>query len=98
MIVSTSESVDRLDPTQVAMAALCEAGRPDLAARVTTNRAGWPSMRHADADRDVIARAFHLAHLSAGHDCRLERVTQLDGSRPLGITCAECAVSYVRPR
>ena len=55
------------DPVEVARAALCEAGREDLAAGVEANKAGWPSVVHTSVDRDVIAKAFWLAHIATCH-------------------------------
>lgn len=75
----------------VAIAALVEAGRPDLASRVNPNRAGWPSMRHCDADHDVVVRAFWLGHLSSGHKCRID--TDEETGLPC-IDCDDCLESY----
>lgn len=72
------------------MAALCEAGRPDLAERVHPNRAGWPSVRHADEDHDVVVRAFWLAHRSTGHQCRVGPCVTYDGEDTSGIICDDC--------
>lgn len=53
-----------MTPTEIAKAALCEAGRPDLADAVYENRAGWPASPDAvrSPDREVLLRAFYLAH------------------------------------
>lgn len=52
----------------VAKAALSEAGRPDLAAEVSTDGNGNPAILHGwfVPNRDVILRAFTLAHESVG--------------------------------
>lgn len=71
---------------KVAIGALCEVGRPDLAMRVNQNRGGWPSMAHADADADVVVvKAFWMGHVAAGHRAQIE-----DG----GIHCEDCWESY----
>ena len=60
----------------VAKAALCEAGHPDLAALVRTNRIGAPTIANDEAHRchrPVIARAFVLGHQAAGHPAHLGR-------------------------
>lgn len=92
MIQNSTEWVDKLDPVEVAMAALCEAGRPDLANRVYANRAGWPSMAHADNDTDVVVRAFWLAHKSTGHRCDIAPCITVDGREEPGIVCIDCEV------
>ena len=74
------------DAVDVARAALCEVGRPDIAERVRANRSGWPSVKHGDDDHDVIVRAFLLAHLSAGHHAR----ASIDMWGDKGIYCVEC--------
>ena len=52
-------------PAEICRAALAEAGRPDLAAQIGTNRAGHP-MRCLDAHDEtsarLVAKAFALAH------------------------------------
>jgi hypothetical protein len=67
----------------VARAALCEAGRPDLARGVRANKIGVPSLRHQDQDHQVVVKAFLLGHLAAGHQARIIN----DGG---GIGCDEC--------
>ena len=50
---------------EICRAALCEAGRPDLARNIGTNRAGHPTRAwtaYYDSDADLVARAFTLAH------------------------------------
>lgn len=86
MAIQRGERVEKLDPVQVAKAALCEAGRVDLAERVHANRAGWPSIIDtADSDRRVVVRAFWLAHRSTGH-----RRCFLDPRPAGGIVCHDC--------
>ena len=50
---------------EICRAALCEAGRPDLARNIGTNRTGDP-MRvwtaYYGTDAELVARAFALAH------------------------------------
>ena len=54
----------------IAQAALCEAGRPDLAIGVHPNKIGAPSRKGTPlADFPIVARAFYLAHRGAGHQC-----------------------------
>ena len=67
--------VPPLIPAEICRAALCEAGRPDLARNIGTNRAGdpmraWPAYYGSDAD--VVARAFVIAYG--------ERLTELESS------------------
>lgn len=64
-----------LTPTNVARAALCEVGRPDLAGTVY-ERYGWPHSSvlagdrpRAHPDSQLVLRAFRLAHESACHPC-----------------------------
>lgn len=56
-------------PAEICRAALCEAGRPDLARNIGTNRAGHP-MRAWTAyygpDAELVARAFVLAYNNEG--------------------------------
>jgi hypothetical protein len=78
------------DPVMYARMALCEVGRPDLAERVRTNRAGWPSIVHGEEDHEVIARAFCLAHIASGH-LQAKLVRDLFGVR--GINCPDCDVA-----
>ena len=75
----------------IAKAALIEAGRPDLAARVEINRAGWPMMAHTDSEHDVIVRAFWLGHVSSGHRAH---IGVDDESGLLCIDCVDCWESY----
>jgi hypothetical protein len=76
----------------VARAALIEAGRPDLAARVNENKAGWPTMAHTDGEHEIVVRAFWLGHISTGHRAAIER-DPLDDDMP-GIFCDDCWESY----
>lgn len=80
----------------VAVNALLEVGRPDLAAGVYENRANHPSHKPgmnsmSVRDANVVARAFHLAHLTFHPSAVLEEDPEACG-RPgqLGITCWEC--------
>lgn len=64
------------DPIEVAKAALCEAGHPELAELVRANKIGVPTIENDqvhETHRSVITRAFLLGHLAAGHDDRLTR-------------------------
>jgi hypothetical protein len=52
-------------PAEICRAALCEAGRPDLARHIGTNRAGHPTRfwaRYSAPDAALVARAFALAY------------------------------------
>lgn len=54
-------------PAEICRAALCEAGRPDLARNIGTNRAGhpmrpWPAYSQPDAE--LVARALALSYRS----------------------------------
>jgi hypothetical protein len=71
-------------PVDVARAALCEAGRPDMAERVRINRAGFPSSDiYATRDQKLLVRAFWLAHITVHPPATIDD----DG---LGITCPVC--------
>lgn len=72
----------------VAKAALCEAGRPDLAQRVEMSRHGYPKIRRHDAQQveGVVLRAFLLGHLAEGHDDHLCP----DSYGRMSIHCSEC--------
>ncbi len=63
-------------PAEICRAALCEAGRPDLARNIGTNRAGDP-MRvwtaYYGTDAELVARAFALAH-----GARLDPLSEAD--------------------
>lgn len=61
---------------QVAKAALCEVGLPDLAAMVRANKIGVPTIESDEAHRQhrpAIARAFLLGHQAAGHPAKASR-------------------------
>jgi hypothetical protein len=69
----------------VARAALCDVGRPDLAECVSEGRHGGPTQfpnRAAEGDWDMMRRAFLLGHLAAGH-----RDHFVDGRVSNGICC-----------
>lgn len=74
-----------MTPVNAAKAALCEAGRSDLAGLVEPNRAGWPTIHRrpvSPPDVPVVVRAFWLGHLAGGHiAARLY---------PSSIRCVEC--------
>jgi hypothetical protein len=62
-------------PAEICRAALCEAGRPDLARNIGTNRAGDPMRAwtaYYGADANLVARAFALAY-----GARLEPATDV---------------------
>lgn len=88
-VIGVGDWVETLDPVEVAKAALCEIGRPDLALGVKPNKAGnpsipgiWPASPFRPVEEQaVIVRAFLLAHRSAGHDA--ER-------RGLAVYCRTC--------
>jgi hypothetical protein len=89
-VIRNSDWVETLDPAQVAMAALCEAGRHDLAERVVPNRAGWPGLHPTDpADRPLIVRAFLLGHRSRHPGAFIDA-----GG---GITCYDCYPELIPP-
>lgn len=75
----------------VARAALIDAGRPDLAARVNENRAGWPTMAHTDAEQDIVVHAFWLGHISTGHRAHIG--SDVSTGLPC-INCEDCWESY----
>lgn len=74
---------------EVARAALCEAGRPDLAEGVyVIGLDGAPNHRKVIAelnteDRDLLLRAFLLAHQAAGQETR---TYEIDGIPFIGWT------------
>ena len=52
-------------PAEICRAALCEAGRPDLARNIGTNRLGHPMRTwtaYYGSDAELVARAFVLAY------------------------------------
>ena len=52
-------------PAEICRAALCEAGRPDLARGIGTNRRGQPMRAwtaYFGADANLVAKAFALAY------------------------------------
>lgn len=74
----------------VAKAALCEVGYPELAEEVTTNRAEWPTLDpifvDTDQARDAVVKAFWLGHKAGGHtDCY---IINIQGDP--GIHCDTC--------
>ena len=72
------------EPVDVAKAALCEAGRPDMAERVRVNRAGFPSSDiYATRDQQLLVRAFWLAHTTVHPRATIDA----DGC---GISCPTC--------
>lgn len=80
----------------IAVDALFEVGRGDLANGVCANRRGFPSHRPgmnslSVEDANLVARAFHLAHLTVHPSAVLEHDPDAC-CRPgqLGITCCEC--------
>jgi hypothetical protein len=77
---------------RVAKAALCEAGRPDIASLIEATRDAMPTLHPFDADRLVdgpdpvlTRRAFLLGHLAAGH------VNDHQDDDEGGICCGECS-------
>lgn len=61
-----------MNVTEMARAALCEAGRPDLAPMLLPNRAGDPVVGLlgflSPDDLDVVMKACRLAHEHVGND------------------------------
>jgi hypothetical protein len=76
------------DPVEAAKAVLVIAGRPELAARVNRNSAGWPSMHHDETDHPLIVAAFLIAHIAGGHPSRIG--TDDDDGR----SCIDCEICW----
>lgn len=52
-------------PAEICRAALCEAGRPDLARNIGTNRAGYPTRvwtAYYGSDAELVAKAFAVTY------------------------------------
>ncbi len=63
-------------PAEICRAALCEAGRPDLARNIGTNRRGQPMRAwtaYYGTDANLVAKAFGLAY-----GARLEPTSEAD--------------------
>lgn len=63
-------------PAEICRAALCEAGRPDLARNIGTNRRGQPIRAwtaYYGTDANLVAKAFALAY-----GARLEPTSEAD--------------------
>lgn len=63
-------------PAEICRAALCEAGRPDLARNIGTNRRGQPMRAwtaYYGSDANLVAKAFALAY-----GARLEPTSEAD--------------------
>ena len=63
-------------PAEICRAALCEAGRPDLARNIGTNRRGQPMRAwtaYYDTDANLVAKALALAY-----GARLEPTSEAD--------------------
>lgn len=85
-------TVRRPPPTDVAKAALTEAGRPDLAERVYTTPLGWPAIQDTTTEENpVIAQAFWLAHISTGHSATLKPYA----SGATYISCEDCGEPWM---
>jgi hypothetical protein len=81
---------------EVAKAALCEVGLPDLAAMVEPNRAGIPMICNDaahKAHRSPIARAFVLGHQAIGHPATVGRGITSDFE---WVDCCDCPTCAAR--
>lgn len=82
-------------PAEICRAALCEAGRPDLARNIGTNRRGQPIRAwtaYYGTDANLVAKAFALAH-----GARLEPTSEADVAAMLRETRPRPSVKHWSP-